>query len=345
MLVCSSVARDTGTWSGPVGPIKRGLGADGSNGIVADSMPSRLLRSRMVHYYRPEGVERASPVVFLFPAFKSWQPVYYDHLIRHLVSRGNCVVYASYGLTQFPYQFRTYRNLFDGATEGMRALGAYADTSRIGFVGHSFGASAVPAFAYECVAGKGWGARGAFMYLMAPFYLFCCRQQKLEDFPATVNLIVQVFEDDDMNDHRMAKDVFEAIDIPAPDKDYIVLRSDTCPQSGYVFRADHDVPFGSADIEGEVDGLDFYGVFRYLDALAEWTFAADTAAREIALGDGAPLQRTMGLWRDGSPVREALVSDNAPLLRPSDFFHFKWTHPWNLRRRNDRVRLSDPWDR
>lgn len=329
---------------GPIAPIDTGFGADGTWEMVADTVPARFMKHRPVYVYRPAGAKTPRPVVFLFPAFLSWEPGSYKHLIQHLVSRGNCVVFPAYRLAQFPYQRRTYKRLFTGAVAGMQSLGSIADTTRIGFAGHSFGGSAIPPFAWRCLRERGWGANGTFMYIMAPFFMFRCRQERLEDFPEHVKMIVQVYEDDDCNDHRMAKDIFEAITIPRENKDFIIVRSDTCPTTGYRLVADHGVPFSEEDSEGEIDGADFYGVFRLIDALAAHTFAGDSNAGAVALGNGSPLQRYMGMWPDGTPVRPSVVSDEAPLLHPRKSFYFKWTHPWNLRRRWDQVMLDDPWD-
>ncbi len=328
---------------GPIAPIDTGFGADGSWEIVSDTVPARFMKHRPVYVYRPDGADTRRPVVFLFPAFLSWNPGSYKHLIRHLVSRGYCVVFPAYRLAQFPYQRRTYKRLFTGAVAGMEALGPAADTTRIGFAGHSFGGSAIPPFAWRCLRERQWGANGTFMYIMAPFFMFRCPQERLEDFPDHVKMIVQVYEEDDCNDHRMAKDIFEAITIAPANKDFIILRSDTCPATGYRLTADHCVPFSDEDSEGEIDGADFYGVFRFVDALAAHAFTGDPEAAAVALGNGGSRQRYMGRWPDGTPVRPPLVSDEAPLLQPRKSFYFKWTHPWNLRRRWDQVKLDDPW--
>jgi hypothetical protein len=346
LLVCAAMmlATDVGA-AGPIAPIESGFGADGPHEIIADSVPAKRFGHKTVHVFRPSKAEGPRPVTFLFPAFRSWTPTPYMHLIRHLVSRGNCVVFAPYRLAQFPYQNRTYRRMYEGALAGLALLGAHADTTRVGFAGHSFGGSAVPRFAWEALEQRGWGTRGAYLYVMAPFFMFYFDEQRLGRFPSQTKLIVQVYEDDDCNDHRMAKDLFEHIDIHPDEKDFVIVRTDICPVTGYTLRADHATPFCEGDSEGEVDGLDYYGVFRLMDALQEYAFTASRDAKAIALGNGGDQQRFMGVFPDGTPVRTNVVSDNAPLVRPQSYYYFKWSHPWNLRRRWDHVRLSDPWER
>jgi dienelactone hydrolase len=52
------------------------------------------------------------------------------------------------------------------------------------------------------------------------------------------------------------------------------------------------------------DALDFYGTWKWLDALIDAAF--DGTHREVALGNTAE-QRFMGRWSDGVPVKEPLV--------------------------------------
>jgi hypothetical protein len=129
----------------------------------------------------------------------------------------------------------------------------------------------------------------------------------------------------------MAKDLFEAIPIPAAEKDYVLVGCDSLGGGRGQLLADHATPFGANGETGRLDGLDDYAVFRYLDALAAYTFAADSAAKQVALGHGSPEQVFMGLWPDGRPVRPAMVFATPPLINPMRYYYFHWLHPWNPR--------------
>jgi hypothetical protein len=61
--------------------------------------------------------------------------------------------------------------------------------------------------------------------------MFEIREKRLGRFPSQAKLVVQVYEDDDCTDHRMAKDLFEHIDIHPDEKDFVIQRSDMCPAS------------------------------------------------------------------------------------------------------------------
>jgi hypothetical protein len=55
-----------------------------------------------------------------------------------------------------------------------------------------------------------------------------------------------------------------------------------------------------------VNALDYYGTWKLFDALCDAAFTGKN--REYALGN-TPQQRFMGLWSDGSPVKELIVTD------------------------------------
>jgi len=55
---------------------------------------------------------------------------------------------------------------------------------------------------------------------------------------------------------------------------------------------------------GGIDALDFYGYWKWLDALTDAAFYG--THREWALGD-TPEQRYLGTWSDGRPVKPAIV--------------------------------------
>ncbi len=169
------------------------------------------------------------------------------------------------------------------------------------------------------------------MFMMAPFYVFRISQQQIEQFPGHVKLIMQVYQEDDCNDHRMAKDIFETISIDNAEKDFILMMSDSSGE--YAYTADHGTPYGFGDENGEVDGLDFYGIYRLVDALADYTFRNNQDAKAVALGNGDIRQLFMGQWPDSRPVRELIVSDTPEMVHHHKWYFFHWRHPWNPRRR------------
>jgi len=196
------------------------------------------------------------------------------------------------------------------------------DSTRTGFVGHSYGASATPAMAWRGIVEEGWGANGAFLFMMAPWYAFEITAGQLESFPAGVKLIVQSYDEDTLVDPRMGMDMFTHFSIPDSEKDYITLFSDA--HEGYTLEAGHNTP-----TSGDEDGLDYYGVYRLLDALADYTFTGNNDAKRIALGGGDAEQRFMGAWPDETPVRELAVTDRPIPSHPMSDYFWTWDNPIN----------------
>jgi hypothetical protein len=200
--------------SDAIPPIASGYGSDSTTSIVIDSLPGRIWHHDKIYLFRPQTVSTKLPLIYFFPGTGENDRAIFEKLLRHIAGKGYCVLLMTYTIVEFPYQGATYRRMFRGIKEGAKKFAAYTDTSRLGMIGHSFGASAIPSHMYRCLTNLKWGGNGAFMYLMAPHYIFGITQQQLTHFPSNTKLIAEVFEDDDCNDHRIAKDIFQTISIP-----------------------------------------------------------------------------------------------------------------------------------
>jgi hypothetical protein len=279
--------------------------------------------------YRPRDAVAPVPVIVFLHGLNAKEAAVYGHIVEHIASRGYYVVFPQYRMASFPGPRRTYRKLFNRIIKAVEGCAPQADTTRIGFVGHSFGAAAIPAFVYRSVTTLGWATRGAFMFIMAPHFVFGITPEQLRNFPPQARLLMQVYEEDDCNDHRLASHVFETISIENSEKDFMMLMSDSSQTLGYRLTADHAVPCGRGDDSGEIDGLDYYGIYRHVDALADYVFNGNEAGKAVALGGGSIEQCHMGMWADGTKVKEAIAGDTPGIVRPTASFFFNWTHPWN----------------
>ena len=144
-------------------------------------------------------------------------------------------------------------------------------------------------------------------------------------------MIVEVFDDDRMNDHQMAVDLFDAISIPDSNKDFLTLYSDSL--EGYVMSANHYVPYGVYEPNGEENFLDFHGIFKILDALEDCSWFASAAGRKVALGHGTPEQRYMGEWGNGRLLRPLEVTDSPRAVHPQLQYTWAWDNKVNPRRK------------
>lgn len=324
-------------------PITSGYGSDSSVAIVLDSVKGNFFTHDKFYLFRPQNIPHPLPLVYFIPGMGKGgnDLITYERLLRHMAGRGYCVVLLTYSMVSFPYQGMTYHRMFRDIKEACKRFAPYADTTRIGMMGHSFGASAIPCHMYRALTKQKWGANGAFMYIMAPHFVFEITQKQLLNFPPDVKLIVEVFQDDNCNDHRMAKDIFQTISIPFSEKDFIILLSDSTSGSACKLIADHSTPNTVSKGTSVTNALDYYGIFRNFDALADYAFTGDQQAKEAALGNGNKTRQYMGTWPNGKPVREAMVSDSAPLVRPRTFYYFHWTHPWNVRRKEYHLWMPD----
>jgi hypothetical protein len=114
-------------------------------------------------------------------------------------------------------------------------------------------------------------------------------------------MLVLLAEDDYQ---AMALEIWARLDqIPADRKDFMVLRSDYHGAPPLI--ADHGIP--ATDIFGTLDAFDWYGIWKWADALIACSI--DGIWCDYALGN-TPEQRFMGLWSDGVPVAEPLVTDD-----------------------------------
>jgi len=303
---------------GPIPPIQSGYGANGAFTVKVDKFPSPLYDNEKVQVFRPVEESEPAPVIFFAPGFNNNDPDEYRSLINHIVSRGYALVYLPFQVISgdITLHEKRYNTIWAGFEEAVKRFGDSFDLTRLGFVGHSYGAAALPAMMQRAVVGKGWGQNGAFVYSMAAWYVFNFNVKEYVNWPQHVKLLVQVYEDDGVCDHRMSKEMFERANLPASEKDFVMLRSER--RFNYTLNAEHGTPSSGSD----ENALDYYGIYRMFDALADYCFNASEAGKRIALGNGSAEQRFMGKWPDGQPVREMLAGDCVPITRSSGSFLF-----------------------
>ena len=316
--------------TGPIAPITSGYGARGERQIAVTRLANPSA-DRAVCVYYPRDLTEKAPTLFLLHGFGSPSAEVYMELIDFAVSRGLAVVMPIYFSDDRPVP-ENYAIMKAGLEFAVSEFSSLIDTARVGYWGHSYGGGSVPYLAREGLIKKGWGSAGTFLYMAAPWYSFAMDNAALAEFSSTnAKLLMQVYEEDDVTDHRMAKDIFENIGIPAAEKDYVQLFSDT--HDGYKLFADHYTPTKAIIIGGgALDGLDFYGIFRPLDALADYSFNGSAAGKSVALGGGSAAQRFMGAYPDGSPVKELEATDTPVVTKPESYYSAKWSNAYNPRR-------------
>jgi dienelactone hydrolase len=316
-LGCGDAGHRSPAAEGPcaasIAPLESGFGARGPRDVAFESWTSA--QGRRVTVALPVGVETRQPVVLVAHANDVTQPAAYGALLEHLASRGLVAVFPDYMVSAERLDAR-YDALWSGLQEALQRYAGRLDPQRLGLVGHSFGAGALPALALRAAA-AGLGGRGLFLLAFAPWYPLDMSPESWQRLPAHAKALVVVFEDDTANDHRIAIDLYDHLPMPESEKDYLVvrtLRSDDC-----VLPAVHTVP-QSSGLRAEDDALDERAVFRLLDALGAYAFDADEAGRRVALGKGGREQVSLGNDRRGRPLTPLLWQmPPKPLFGPEHY--------------------------
>jgi hypothetical protein len=272
------------TYTGPVPKPASGYGTDGTFSVATQSFDNPNFPGHDIVIYYPAGISAPVPTIMYSHAFGGNDPANISGFLHFAAGKGYAVVFVPYqtlGSVQ-----PKYANLLAGFTKAARDYPGIIDTTRVGFVGHSFGGGVSFANAYYCFNTLHWGSSGRFIMAMAQWYAYNITQEQLQSFPTDVKLLTVVYEDDATNDHRMANDIFNTISIPAAEKDYLRVPSDTI--NGYVYAANHVVPNNSA-----FDALDYYAYYRLFDALCDYVFHGNTGGGNVALGNGSNAQVSM----------------------------------------------------
>jgi hypothetical protein len=283
---CCSVFAQTSVYSDPnfTKPAS-GYGSDGTHTVAVASFSNPYFPSQDINIYYPSDVTGNVPTIFYSHAFGGSNPANVDGMLYFVAKKGYAIVFVPYQTTGVTVLNR-YANLLNGFRMAARNYPAIIDTTRVGFLGWSFGGGASFANSYTCFTENNWGQNGRFVYALAQWYSYNISQTQLQSFPTDVKLLTEIFDEDVTNDHRMAMDIFNNINLPAAEKDFLLMRSDTIGSYNYV--ADHTVPNCTP-----FNALDYYGYYRLLDALCDYTFNGSTAGKNVALGHGSAVQVTM----------------------------------------------------
>jgi len=298
-----------------------GYGADGTHPVNVISFQNPNFTSKNIEIYHPADIQTPVPTIFYSHAYGGNISDNISGMLNFVAMKGYAIVFVPYQTLGVTVEER-YTNLLSGFRMAARNYPSVIDTTRVGFMGHSFGGGASFGLAHQCFTENNWGSNGRFIYALAQWYSYRLDDNDLSTFPSDTKVLVEVFDDDTINDHRMAIDVFNRINITADEKDYIILKSDTI--NGYIYSAEHNVPSTSVAF----DAFDYYAYYRFIDALADYTFHESTSGKLTALGNGSPEQATMpgGL--------KSLVQTDSPT---TSYPESKYTFPCSNSTENPRI--------
>ncbi|MDQ4120148.1 MAG: hypothetical protein M3209_01610 [Acidobacteriota bacterium] len=269
-----------------------------------------------VSVYLPENASAKTRVgvVFFAHGFGGTDFQYYDALSRQIASNGYAVVFAPYTSNLLTSNMARYQQMWAGFQAAAQQFGSILDTTRVGFAGHSYGAGAVPELARRAVA-AGWGTNGLFIFSMAPWYSW---GTNYEQIPASAKLIVQVYWDDETNQHLIGvNDVWNRLP-QITEKRWQMIRA---AQTTCYLSAGHGIPVtGNRDKPEEINAFDYWAVWRKLHALADYTFTENSRAKFVAFDE-----TQMGKWRlSGMRPVTPLETTTTPVVNSAINTDFTW---------------------
>ncbi len=297
--------------------INKGYGSEGPYDMDIKTISNPLWKGKQISVFSPKGASDQRPVIFFSHGFGAtdWEHSY-TPFIRHMVSRGYIVVFSPYQTVGASFDER-YATLWNGFELAVKNYGRHMDLTRVGFVGHSFGGGATPAMAHKGLVDKGWGKNSAFMFMMAPWYSFQITPEELRQFPKNTVLLIQIYDKDDVNDHRMAIDIYRSLSLPKDNKHFLMVRSKSI--NGCEIVADHATPNRNPSLR-----LKQYAVFLPFDALSDFVFKGNSKGNDVILGSRLPSEK-----EGYQPL--ATETDPAPGVSEKNY-KFPWSKKTNPRR-------------
>jgi len=284
---------------------------------------------------------RTAPVIIFLHGWGGMNPMYYGAWLDHLVKRGNIVVYPRYQSNLLTPIRDFTPNTIAAVKDAIHRLQTERghvtpDFSKFATAGHSLGgllAANVAALARESNLPRVRAVMSVEPGITeSPINVPLADLKKI---PAETLLLAIAGDQDGLVRDTDAKRIYyESTRVPAQNKDFITLVSDSHGQPALqashraptAIDKDYDsgegvggAPAGTPDRIGDaqlsrrvrpetmlVNALDYYGTWKLFDGLIDAAFTGKN--REYALGNTRQ-QRFMGVWSDGVPVKELKVTD------------------------------------
>ncbi|WP_294221082.1 alpha/beta hydrolase [uncultured Chryseobacterium sp.] len=324
----SSATKTDNSLEGPIQKPTSGYGSDGSYEVAEIDFDNPQYAGTQVSVFYPQGTTSPRPTIFFSHPYGGEDKTYNMGLYRFIAKKGFVVVFVPYRTIDISVDHR-YQTLWQGFVKAANDYPNIIDTKKVGFMGHSFGGGASIDLAYKAFTEKGWGQDARFLFTMAPWYAFnwnssLTTEQQLQNFPANTKMISQVYDEDDVNDHRLAIDIYKHINIPNSEKDFIHVKSSAI--NGYNYVTDHATPSSRKAF----DALDYYAVYRLLDAMMDYSFNGNANAKNTALGNGSSAQVTMPSY-NGQTMAPLEVTDNPVPNYPQSKYQFPCSSSTNPR--------------
>ncbi len=300
------------------GGINAGYGSWGNYNYIRET-PIDVPDKGTITFYHPAIASVQLPTLIFI---SGWGQTYqsYDKYFKFVASLGYSVINI-YNL--HPGSINTsYPNSLDMIQQAVTTYFSWIDTSRIGLAGHSYGGGATVWLGYHLFDpdGLNWGTNGRFIMMFAPWYPFLIEDFQLQNYPVNVKLVVLQSQDDIHQgniyntDPRILRAMYQLINIPDRDKDYISVFSDndilhqySYNGNTFSYEANHYIVYTDLvdGLNNPYDKMDVYISNRLTHAMLSYVFEGDTLARNVILGNG---------------TQEQINMDNLPDLAVTDYY-------------------------
>jgi len=250
----------------------------------------------------------SAPLIVFNHGWAAIHPIIYRTWINHIVRKGNIVVYPRYqkglvrGFENFTINaINAVKDAIDILNKGWHVR---PELDKFAIVGHSLGGG-ITANMAALAEEEGLPIPKAIMPVQP--YLHRVEIIDLSKISNKTKMLVIVGEDDDVVGNYSAKIIFNNTNkIPLSNKDFVIQVTDKYGNPDIL--ADHMAPVCFPKfLSDTTDAMDYYSTWKLFDALTDYAFYGKN--KEYCLGD-TPEQRFMGLWSDGTPVKELLITDN-----------------------------------
>ncbi len=264
--------------------------------------------------------DSAEVVVFMH-GYGAYNPMAYGKWIKHLVAKGNIVIYPRYQKNlMWPRADAFPENAATGIRRALKELQKEGrvkpKTEKIAYIGHSYGGVINANLAVN------WQQYG----IPKPASLLLCepgsgplKGARLTDYsglPADLQMVIVVGAEDYVVGQEFGRLVFETA-VNTPDRNLVIQRrsSDGHRYIGashsepYCYDLDFDIGVRNYTAKrvlmtSRLNEVDFNCYWKFADALMEST--RNGCYREVALGN-TPEQRWLGQWSNGKAIRELEV--------------------------------------
>ncbi len=264
----------------------------------------------------------AAPVVVFLHGYGAYNPMIYGKWIKHLVKRGNIVVFPRYQKNLFsPSADKFIPNTVVAIKDALTIIDSIHHIDPIvdnfGITGHSYGG----------VIAAGMTADYASYGIPQPKAVLLCSPGSgpfkggvLDDYsgiPSDTKLVSMVSENDKIVGDKIGVRVFETA-VNTPNRNLIRQYTDEHSVSDPIhaghnecYSIDKDLDNGirnstakRAQRISELNTLDYNGYWKIFDALMACNTQESNCS--MALGN-TPMQRSLGSWSDGKVIKELEV--------------------------------------